>query len=173
MFISQYRLGRQHRPVVARVDQILAQAAWMIGRRERYGVGAVEVAVTTADGIPDLVCAAHEQLFGTSDWDSWSGGGQYGLATVVPSGTLIVLDADALKGRTSEIDKTLLHELMHAAQFSRPGKRDLAMRAIAFDYGVGWMEDRELRDLDRRIGRDEQEARKAERLHRQLAKAVA
>lgn len=173
MYVTEYRLGRQHRTVVDRVDQIMFQAAGLISRKERYGVGAVEIAVTVEDGIPDVVCAAHEQLFGRSDWDSWAGGGQYGLATIAPFGTLIVLDAQALKGRTTEIDKTLLHELMHAAQFSRPGIRDLAMRAIAFDYEIGWLEDRELRDLSRLIDRHEREARQSERLHRELAKAVA
>lgn len=173
MRLVEYRLGRRFRPVLDRVDLVLDQAAGMIAERERWGLGQVEVAVTVEDGIPDLICAAHEQLFGRSDWDDWAGPGRHGVATLNPAGTLIVINAQSLRGKQSEIDKTVLHELTHAAQFNRPGIRDLAYKGIGFNYGLGWLEDREVRALNRRIDRDEREAEQAERLHRQLAKAVA
>lgn len=173
MRLVEYRLARPYRSVLDRVDLVLNQAASMIAQRERHGLGAVEVAVTIEDGIPDLVCAAHERLFGRSDWDEWAGPGRYGVATLNLAGTLIVINAQSLKGKQSEIDKTILHELTHAAQFNRPGNRQTAERAIAHNYGIGWVEDREARALNRRIGRDEREAEVAERLHRQLARAVA
>lgn len=173
MRLVTYRLGRQHEQVVDRVDLILDQAARMIGQRERRGLGAVELAVTVTDGIPDLICAAHEVLFGTSDWDSWAGPGRHGVATLNRAGTLVIVNAESLRGKQAEIDKTVLHELTHAAQFSRPGARETALRGIAFNYDIGWLEDREVRALNRRIDRDEREAEQAERLHRQLAKAVA
>ena len=171
--LVEYRLPNRHRSVLNRVDLVVDEAARMIGRSERYGLGTVEVAVTVEDGIPDLVCAAHEQLFGASDWDEWAGPGRHGVATLNTTGTLIVINAQSLHGKQTEIDKTVLHELQHAAQFNRPGVRDTALKAIAFNYGIGWLEDREIRALNRRIGRDEREAAAAERLHRQLARAVA
>ena len=173
MRLVTYRLGRQHRPVVDRVDRVMDQAAALIGQRERHGVGTVEIAVTVEDGIPDLICAAHEQLFGRSDWDAWAGPGRHGVATLNTAGTLIVVNAQSLRGKQAEIDKTVLHELVHAAQFNRPGARETARRGIAHNYGLGWLEDREVHALNRRIDRDEREAERAERLHRQLAKAVA
>lgn len=173
MRLLTYRLGRQHQSVVDRVDLVMDQAARIVGQRERSGLGNVEVAVTITDGIPDLICAAHEGLFGRSDWDAWAGGGRHGVATLNPGGTLVIVNAQSLRGKQSEIDKTVLHELTHAAQFNRPGARDTAHRGIAFNYGIGWLEDREVRALNRRIDRDEREAEAAERLHRQLAKAVA
>lgn len=173
MRLLEYRLASRYRSVLDRVDRVMDQAAAMIAQRERYGLGNVEVAVTITDGIPDLICAAHERLFGRSDWDAWAGPGRHGAATLNPSGTLIVVNAQSLKGKQTEIDKTVLHELTHAAQFNRPGVRDIAYRGIGFNYGLGWLEDRELRALDRRITRDEREAEQAERLHRQLARAVA
>lgn len=173
MRLVTYRLGRQHRPVVERVDRVMDAAARMIGQRERHGLGSVEIAVTITDGIPDLICAAHERLFGCSDWEAWAGPGRYGVATLNPPGTLIVINAQSLRGKQAEIDKTVLHELTHAAQFNRPGARETARKGIAFNYGIGWLEDREVRALNRRIDRDEREAEQAERLHRQLAKAVA
>lgn len=172
MRLVEYRLGRKHRSVLDRVDLVLDEAARMIGQRERHGLGSVEVAVTIEEGIPDLICAAHEQLFGRSDWDSWAGPGRHGVATLNPAGTLIVINAQSLRGKQTEIDKTVLHELTHAAQFSRPGIRDLACKGIAHNYGLGWLEDRQVHALNRRIDRDEREAEQAERLHRQLAKAV-
>lgn len=174
MRLVEYRLPRQYRPVLDRVDLVMDEAARMIGQRERAGLGQVEIAVTVTDGIPDLICAAHQQLFGASDWDAWADPGCYGTATLNTAGTLVVVDAEALKGNRVEIDKTVLHELKHAAQFNRPGARESARKAIAFDYyDIGWMTDSELRSFDRRIQRDEREAEGVERLHRQLAQAVA
>jgi anti-sigma-K factor RskA len=62
---------------------------------------------------------------------------------------------------------------MHAAQYNRPGAWQSARKVIAYDYGIGWLSDAELRDADRRRIRDEREAEAAERLHRQLARAAA
>jgi len=174
MRLVEYRLPRRYRPVLDRVDLVMDEAARMIGRRERGGLGAVEVAVTVTDGIPDLICAAHRQLFGRSDWDAWAGPGRHGAATLNRAGTLVVINAQSLLGRQAEIDKTVLHELKHAAQFNRPGAWASARKGIAFDfYDIGWMTDSELRSFDRRIQRDEREAEGVERLHRQLAQAVA
>ena len=173
MRLLTYCLGRQYRAVVDRVDLVMDEAARMIAQREPRGVGQVEITVTVTDGIPDLMCAAHERLVGASDWDAWAGGGQHGVATLDSGCTLIIINAQSLKGRQVEIDKTVLHELKHAAQFNRPGARETARKGIAFNYGIGWLEDREVRALNRRIARDEREAEAVERLHRQLARAVA
>lgn len=174
MRLVEYRLARQYRPVLYRVDLVMDEAARMIGQRERGGLGTVEIAVTVTDGIPDLICAAHEQLFGTSDWGAWAGPGRHGVATLNPAGSLVVINAQSLVGKQDEIDKTVLHELKHAAQFNRPGAWESARKGIAFDfYDIGWMTDGELRSFDRRVQRDEREAEGVERLHRQLAAAVA
>lgn len=172
MRLVEYRLSGRHRSVVDRVDRVMDAAARLIAQRESRGLGTVEIAVTVTDGIPDLICAAHERLFGASDWDAYAGG-RYGATTLNPAGTLVIVNAEALKGNSVEIDKTVLHELTHAAQFNRPGARDSAQRAIAFEYGIGWLSDSQLRAFDRRVARDEREAEAAERLHGQLAKAVS
>jgi len=174
MRLIEYRLARQYRPVLDRVDLVMDQAARMIAQRERRGLGEVEIAVTITDGIPDLICAAHERLFGTSDWDAWAGPGRHGVATLNPAGTLVIVNAESLRGNRTEIDKTVLHELTHAAQFNRPGARESALKAIAHNcYGIGWLSDREMRSFGRRVQSDERGAEAAERLHRQLARAVA
>lgn len=173
MRLLTYRLGRQHQSVVDRVDQVMDEAAKMIGRRERRGVGSVEIAVTVEDGIPDLICAAHEQLFGRSDWDAWAGPGRAGTTTLNRSGSLVIINAQSLHGRRDDIDRTVLHELTHAAQFNRPGARDRHAKGTAYNLGIGWLTDAELRAGDREMVRDEREAETAERLHRQLARAVA
>jgi hypothetical protein len=173
MRLLTYRLARPYRSVLDRVDVILDEAARMIGQRERRSLGEVEVAVTVTDGMPDLICAAHERLFGRSDWDAWAGPGRAGTTTINPGGSLVILNAQSLRGRTVEIDKTLLHELTHAAQYNRPGAWDTARRGTAFNLGIGWLSDAELRAGQRQEVRDEREAEQAERLHRQLAKAVA
>jgi hypothetical protein len=173
MRLVEYRLPRRLRPVLDRVDLVMDQAARMIGQRERGGLGQVEMAVTVTDGIPDLICAAHQQLFGRSDWDAWAGPGRAGTTTLNRSGSLVIVNAQSLHGRRDDIDRTVLHELTHAAQFSRPGARDRHAKGTAYNLGIGWLTDAELRAGDREMVRDEREAETAERLHRQLAKAVA
>ena len=63
--------------------------------------------------------------------------------------------------------------MKHAAQYNRPGAREAALKSLAYSYGIGWLTDAEIRAGHRRKIRDEREAEAAERLHRQLAKAVA
>jgi len=173
MRLVEYRLARRYRPVLDRVDLVLDQAVRLAEQHARGSLGRVEVAVTITDGIPDLVCEAHEQLLGASNWDAWRSEGCAGTTTINPAGSLVIINAQSCRGRTEEIDKTVIHELVHAAQFNRPGARENVRRGIAFNYGMGWLEDREVRALNRRVDRDEREAEAAERLHRQLAKAVA
>lgn len=173
MRLVEYRLSRRYRSVLDRVDLVLDQAAALIAQGERHGLGNVEVAVTITDGIPDLICAAHEGLVGTSDWESWASSTGDGVTTLNRAGSLVIVNAQHLHGRNTEIDKTVLHELKHAAQYNRPGAWDTARKVIGFDYGIGDLPDAELRACMRRHDRDEREAEKAERLHRQLARAVA
>lgn len=173
MRLFTYRLARQHQAVVDRVDQVMDEAARLISLREPHGVGRVEITVTVTGGIADLVCAAHERLVGASDWDEAAAYGRHGETTLDRDCTLIFINAQSLKGRQSEIDKTVLHELKHAAQFNRPGAREIVRKGIANNYGIGWMNTSEVRALNRRIARDEREAEAVERLHRQLARAVA
>jgi len=174
MRLVTYRLGRQHHAVVVRVDRVMDQAAALIAQRERHGLGTVEIAVTVEDGIPDLICAAHEGLFGRSDWDAWAGPGRAGTTTLNRAGALVIVNAQSLHGRAAALtDKVVLHELTHAAQFNRPGARQQLMKGLAYNLGIGWLTDAELRAGDRQMVRDEREAQQAELLHRQLAKAVA
>jgi hypothetical protein len=173
MRLLTYRLGRQHQQVVDRVDLVMDEAARLVGQSERRGLGTVEIAVTTAQGMADLICAAHERLVGASDWDTWFDRRRAGFATPDRSGCSLIINAEVLGRDRVEIDKTVLHELKHAFQFNRPGAWESARKGIAFDYGIGDLSDGELRTFDRRIARDEREAEAVERLHRQLAKAVA
>lgn len=173
MRLVEYRLARPYRSVLDRVDLVLDQAARMIAQRERHGLGAVEVAVTVTGGIPDLICAAHDRLVGTSNWASWARSTGDGVTTLNSAGSLVIVNAQLLHGRTAEIDKTVLHELTHAGQYNRPGAWQTARKVIAYDYGIGDLSNTELRAARSRKIRDEWEAERAERLHRQLARAVA
>jgi hypothetical protein len=173
MRLVEYRLASRHRSVVDRVDLIMDEASRLIGRVERHGVGTVEIAVTVSGGMPDLICAAHEGLVGASDWDSWARSTGDGFTTLNAAGSLVIINAQLLHGRTTEIDKTVLHELMHAAQYNRPGAWETGRKVIAFDYGIGDLPDSQLRAARSREARDEREAQAAERLHRQLSRAVA
>lgn len=170
MELTTHRLNRKHQPVVDRVALILDDAARLVKQRNRRGLGRVEVAVTTRRGIADLVCAAHEDLFGWSDPQGWDNCA--GTTTVNRRGTLVIVNADMRRAQHGEVDKTLLHELTHAAQLNRPGVRDWTMWGIAHNLGIGFMSEVQVEASVRQMEIDEREAEQAEGLHRKLARAV-
>ncbi|HTE57002.1 MAG TPA: hypothetical protein VK698_39385 [Kofleriaceae bacterium] len=170
MKLTTHRLSRKHQPVVDRVTLILDEAARVVKRHSGCGVGRTEVAVTTRRGVTDLACRAHEGLFGVSDPDDWDNSA--GTTTLTRTGTLVIVNADAHLRHLEEVDRTLLHELAHAAQFNRPGARKQNLRAIEYGLGLRELSATECRAGTRRMDADELEAERAEDLLRQLAKAV-
>jgi len=172
MRIIEHRVGRQYRNTLDRVAQIAEPAAALIERHMRGCVGRVEIAVTTSSGLQDMVADAHQQLFGvrSAKRTRWRRS-PAGQTTLTVRGALVVINAQVLRGSRREIDKTVLHELTHAVQFAR--ERDVIMRGELHNHGIKQLDDAEVRALNKRVDRDEREAERMERLHRQLAKNVA
>jgi hypothetical protein len=174
MFATAHRVGRQHAATIDRVNAATEAATRIVEDKMRGRVGAVEIAVSTSTGMWELVAEAHRPMFGRQDPKVWQhDANAFGTTTITKSGVLVVINAQACKGRTVEVDKTLLHELTHALQFNRPGARDLIVRSIANNYGIEPMTSREAKAANRRVDADEREAARMERHHRLLAKSIA
>ncbi|MEU3826474.1 hypothetical protein AB0F36_14315 [Streptomyces sp. NPDC029080] len=169
------RVGRQHQATIDRVHAALGPAAEIIEDEIRGRIGCLQLAVANTSDMWRMVVDAHRPIFGRQDARLWSReqGDAFGTATITSSGVLVVVNAQACKGRQVEIDKTLLHELTHAAQFNRPGARDLLMRSLANNYGITPMTEAEAAAANRQVDADEREAERMERHHRQLAKSIA
>lgn len=169
-----HRVSRQHQATIGRVHAGVEAAIAIVEKSARGQVGSLEVAVTSTAGMWETVVAAHEPLFGRRKSKEWrhNEGSPAGTTTITSSGVLIVINAQVCKGRTVEIDKTLLHEITHAVQFGRPGARDLLMRSLANNYGLSAMTLAEVAAANRQVDSDEREAERMERHHRQLAKSL-
>lgn len=168
------RIGRQYAATIDRVNAAVDVATGIVEDRIRGCVGPVEVAVSTSSGMWEMVVDAHRPMFGRQDPSVWQADANaFGTTTITRSGVLVVVNAQACKGRPAEVDKTLLHELTHALQFNRRGARDLIMRSLANNYGIQPMTRAEARAANKRVDADEREAARMERHHRQLAQTIA
>ena len=169
------RVGRQHQATLDRVHAAVDAATAIVQRETGSRVGSVSVAVANTSDMWRMVVDAHRPMFGRQDARLWrrEEGNAFGTATITSSGVLVVVNAQASKGREVEIDKTLLHELTHAAQFNRPGARDLLMRSLANNYGITPMTEAQAAAANRQVDADEREAERMERPHRLLAKSIA
>lgn len=173
MLFTARRVGRQYAATIDRVEAAVDVATHIVEDRARGCVGPVEVAVSTSAGMWDLVVEAHRPMFGRQDPNVWDEErNAFGTTTITESGVLVVINAQACKGRPVEIDKTLLHELTHAVQFNRRGARDLIMRSLANNYGIRSMTKAEAKAANRRVAVDEREAARMERHHRLLAQSI-
>lgn len=169
-----HRVGRQYAATIDRVNAAAEAAIDIVEDQMRGCVGPVELAVSTKAGMWELVVDAHRPMFGRQDPRVWrSEGNAFGTTTITRSGVLVVVNAQACKGREVEVDKTLLHELTHALQFNRPGARDLIMRSLANNYGIQPMTRAEAKAANRRVDADEREAARMEAHHRLLAHTIA
>ncbi|MEU8642280.1 hypothetical protein AB0C91_10215 [Streptomyces sp. NPDC048674] len=170
-----HRIGRQYQATADRVHAGVDAAIAIVEKSARGRVGSLEVAVTNTAGMWETVVAAHEPLFGRRKSKEWrrNEGSPFGTTTVTSVGVLVVINAQTCRGRTVEIDKTLLHEITHAVQFNRPGARDLLMRSLSNNYGLTAMTTAEAAAANRQVDTDEREAERMERHHRQLAKSLA
>ncbi|MEU1497298.1 hypothetical protein [Streptomyces sp. NPDC005732] len=167
------RVDRQYATTIERVNAATEAAIGIVEAQMRGKIGDVQVAVASSASMWELVVDAHRPMFGRQDPGVWlDDRNAFGTSTITQTGVLVVVNAQACRGRTVEIDKTLLHEFTHAVQFGRPGARDLIMRSLANNYGIRPMSERDARVANRRVESDERQAARMERHHRQLAQSI-
>ncbi len=79
----------------------------------------------------------------------------------------MVIDVESCR-TNREIDRTLIHEFVHAAQFRRPGVRDSVLAGLHNNYGLHRLSRWEAKRLNRQVAAHEREARSLERYARKL-----
>jgi hypothetical protein len=108
MQVNTYAIGPARRPVLDRVCAIADQAAALVENEMGVRLHGVELLVTDTYFTRRLA----------GDDDGLYGCTLYGLDRV-----LAVVNAQAHLTDPAEVDKTVIHELVHAAQMLRPGVR--------------------------------------------------
>lgn len=168
--IRGYRLPPLYRVDLTHIQQVAGLAERLVTQRVGTRLCRTEIVVTTGVSASDLVIDAHRGMFGHQP-AIWSLKGEYraccGATAITQSGVLVVINADRCQPRTV-LNETLVHELAHAAQLSRPGARDAATRNLRNNYGIERMSGREARAAYRLVAADEREAEGLERFSSEL-----
>lgn len=108
MQVNTYAIGPARRPVLDRVCAIAEQAAALVENEMGVRLHGVELLVTDTY-FTRLLADYYDDLYGCT---------LYGLDRV-----LAVINAQAHLDDPAEVDKTVIHELVHAAQMLAPGVR--------------------------------------------------
>ncbi|MDJ1138543.1 hypothetical protein [Streptomyces iconiensis] len=163
------RIEHRDRHLSRRVRDIAQEAASLVARR----VGALprtELILTNGRDLGKLATDAERAVAGGGSAGRRPDESVFGRTVLSPGGVLVLVNADRHTGRgRDEVDTTLVHELVHAAQFHRPGARAELLAGLRHNYGIEPISDSRARAMNRRIDRDEREATRLERLARHLS----
>jgi hypothetical protein len=165
MNVTGWQLDRRYAPSLRHAQAVADRAADVVQRQLRESVGQVEVLLVSRAGMEDVLHQNEQRLLGASlrrlkNPEAWA------HTTASTVGTLIVVNAEDCPQR--ELTKTLVHEMVHAAQFQRPGIRDYVVRMIRANHQLDRLSWRESRAMDRQLKTHEREAARLERLAREI-----
>lgn len=164
------RSAGRHKTTTARVQEVADPAARLVQQHLGERLPAVEIAVTTYRGLPDLLAKAHRTIVGRRPLHAgYVGVRCKGTTTLTRTGVLVVVNAEACRGDLREIDATLVHELVHAIQYGRPGAYERGIRHLRNNYGIDEISQAEADAANRQVDLDEAEAEHYERLAIHLA----
>ncbi|MFD8572455.1 hypothetical protein [Streptomyces sp. NPDC059639] len=138
---------------------------------------AVEIALTNPKGMAELAVTAEAKLSGCTDRRAIERARKAtlrhardasGRAIPRPDGSVLVLVNGDQHRTTEDIATTLVHELVHAMQFSRRGVLDVIVRDLRDTYGIERQSRREAREFGRTLEQHEREAYGSEHLANDL-----
>ncbi|MBT2467828.1 hypothetical protein J7E97_08065 [Streptomyces sp. ISL-66] len=171
MDVSGYQLHRRYAPLLARVEEIAEQAARLVQQRMRERMTPTRIVVAAQKHCPEVMTQAAQRALGVDCRPRYSESavGYLGITALDSAGTLVVINAGGLISHPQHwLDETVVHELVHAVQFGRPGSRELAMKGLRNNYGIEKLSLPQAWKTNRRIGKDEREAESLEVLAREL-----
>ncbi|WP_328494958.1 hypothetical protein OHS59_21030 [Streptomyces sp. NBC_00414] len=169
-------------PTMRTAKRLTEQAVRIVGRAVSGRMPDVEVTLTTERGMAELSAAADLALAGSTDRRAQRRAVDEGkrLARTVmaravpcPDGSVLVL-VIADKHRTeAEFAVTVVHELVHAMQFSRKGVIERVVRDTRDRLGIERQSRRDARDHLYLLQQEEREARGCHHLANQIVPAAA
>ncbi|MFD0150797.1 hypothetical protein ACWGQ4_19695 [Streptomyces sp. NPDC055721] len=169
MRIRTANIGRRERPLIDRIENITEQAIELVEGAMHARIGHMDLLVTDTRGLVDLLNEAERATVGGRHVADWAPDKPYGRTALTPSGVLVALNADTHRpGKLRELDVTLVHELVHAVQLSRPEVRKIRLVHLRNNYGVAGMTRSQVREANRQVEREERQARSLEHLARKL-----
>ncbi|MFD7554141.1 hypothetical protein ACFV9E_06325 [Streptomyces sp. NPDC059835] len=170
MDVSGYQLHRRYAPVLGAVQQIVDQAAFLVQQRMRERMAPTRIVVAARKHCPEVVEESQQRTLGVRAKPLWrEGWANLGMTVLSPEGVLVVIDAGAAKRNPQHwLPETVVHELVHAVQFGRPGVREIALKGLRNNYGIEKLSHPKAWKINRLVDRDEREAQALESLARQI-----
>ncbi|MFD6415007.1 hypothetical protein [Streptomyces sp. NPDC060194] len=170
--VSTYRLFG-HRDMLRDARTLAPLAAHVVGRAVPGRMPSVQITLTTPQGLAELAVGAEIALTGAVTSRARNRAvtatarqarKSAGRAVPLPGDKVLIL-LNVRQHRTREdVAVTLVHELTHAMQFSRPGVRERIITDLRDDFGIHPQPRRAAREHARRLRDEEREAYAAEHL---------
>ncbi|MFE2850592.1 hypothetical protein ACFXJO_05590 [Streptomyces lavendulae] len=158
-------------PLLSRVQEIADQAARLVQQKMRERMTPTRIVVAAQKHCPEVVHQAAQRTLGIGHGPvvREPAVDYLGITALDGEGTLIVINAGALAPEAQRwLDETVVHEIVHAVQFGRPGSRELALKGLRNNYGVEKLTLTRAWKANRGIGKDEREAAALEHLAREI-----
>ncbi|MFK0222199.1 hypothetical protein ACIQWN_28915 [Streptomyces vinaceus] len=168
MDVSGYQLSARYGKTLRLVERVADQAATLVQQRMRERMPATRIQVADGKRYLQAFIEGQQAVLGTSRLPTRRSDPRvYGATTLSPTGVLVIINAKVCDAPTNLIE-TVVHELVHAVQYGRPGRRADAMKALRNNYDLDPMSWRNAWKLNRIHDKDELEAQAFEALARQI-----
>ncbi|MFC7309459.1 hypothetical protein ACFQVC_35270 [Streptomyces monticola] len=162
--------------------RLAAQAVPLVERAVPGRMPNLQITLTTPRGMAELAVEAEAELAGEVDKRAKArelrdanriARDHSGRAVpLVDGGVLVAINVEQHRTE-AEFAVTLVHELVHAMQFSRKGVRERVVREVRDAFGVEKQSRRQAREHERALEDEEREAYGHEYLANQLIDAAA
>ncbi|WP_226598973.1 hypothetical protein [Streptomyces violascens] len=171
-----------YRATLRTAQQLADQAGRLVERSVPGRMPNVQITLTTARGLAELATTADAELAGQTDRRVLARAERdarkvardvAGRAIPIADGSVLVLVNIDQHRTPDDFATTLVHELVHAMQFSRRGVRERIVRDLRDAFGVEPQSRRQSREHMRLLGAEENEAYGREYLAQQLITAAA
>ncbi|RFU83276.1 hypothetical protein DY218_28635 [Streptomyces triticagri] len=161
-----------HRSVLRAIQDAAPLAADLVRTSVPGRLPHTEIILTTPSGVTDLTIRAAEQALGRRITPQARAEAEremrrndrrnYGSTVLARRGTVVILLNARKLTDPQHLGATLVHELVHAMQFTRPGIHDLLVKGLRNNYGIEPLSRRDVRAYERQLDAHEEEAYRME-----------
>ncbi|MCZ4122610.1 hypothetical protein [Streptomyces sp. H39-S7] len=162
-----------HRESLRIAKQLAKRAVPLVNRNVPGSMPDVQIVLTTARSLAELAVAVEAELVGGADRRALAKAvreaerhAREAAGRAVPlaeGGALILVNLDQHR-TVADLAITLVHELVHAMQFSRRGVRERVIADVRDELGIKRLSHRQRRESARALEREEEEAYEREYL---------
>ncbi|SDK79536.1 hypothetical protein [Streptomyces indicus] len=171
MKVTAHRLFG-HRHILREIQHVAPSAADLVTRNVRGRLPRVDIVLTTPQGMTELTVDTEIQTVGgkvtpqarrkAANRISWNDRRIFGKTVLAPKGAVLILINARRVNHGEQVAPTLVHELVHAVQFTRPGIADLLVAGLKNNFGIEPLSRRDVRRYEKQLKAHEDEAYRME-----------